>query len=127
REEAAFARLIARNAALAIPLGRLLQEHRVLAASGAELLECLRELESDAVVSRELVESAAATFLVYYRHHLAVEERDLIPRAAALLTPDDWKAVLAAAESGPDPLFGDDPEQRFRDLRRQLAREADAG
>jgi len=127
QEEAAFELLVARDPSLAIPLGRLRQEHRVLAASGAELLDRLGELESDVVVSREPVESAAATFLVYSRHHLAVEERDFLPRAEALLTPEDWAAVFAAAGSAPDPLFGDPPGQRFADLRRRIDRETGAG
>lgn len=126
-EEAAFERLVARDPSLSILLGRLRQEHRVLAASSAELLERLGELDSDVVVSREPVESAAATFLVYYRHHLAVEERDFLPRAEALLTPDDWAAVFAAAGPAPDPLFGDPPRQRFADLRRRIDRETGAG
>lgn len=127
REEAAFERLAARDPSLSIPLGRLRQEHRVLAACSAELLERLGELESDVVVSREPVESAAATFLVYYRHHLAVEERDFLPRAEALLTADDWAVVFAGAGSAPDPLFGDPPGQRFADLRRRIDRETGAG
>jgi hemerythrin-like domain-containing protein len=126
-EELAFDRLIDRDPSLAVLLGRLRQEHRVLAASGSELLGRLGELESDVVVSREPVESAAATFLVYYRHHLAAEERDFLPRAQALLTPDDWAEVAAAAGSGPDPLFGDPPGQRFAELRRRIDRENGSG
>jgi hemerythrin-like domain-containing protein len=127
REEAAFERLVAHDPSLSILLGRLRQEHRVLAVCAAELLARLGELESEVVVSREPVESAAATFLVYYRHHLAVEERDFLPRAEVLFTPDDWAAVFAAAGSEADPLFGDPPGQRFAELRRRIDREAGAG
>ncbi len=126
-EELAFERMMARDPALTIPIGRLRQEHRVLSAAGAELLERLRQLASDVVSSREPVESAAATFLVYYRHHLMVEERELLPRAAQLLTDDDWADVVRQARPGADPLFGDPPEQRFVALRRRLAMDADAG
>lgn len=126
-EEAAYDRLVARDPACALPLGRLRQEHRVLAASGAELLERLAALGSEVVASREPVESAAATFLVYFRHHLAVEERDFLPRAERLLSDEDWAQVRAAAAPGPDPLFGDPPGQRFADLRRRIDREAGEG
>ena len=47
-----------------------------------------------------------------------------MPRAAELLTEEDWAAVAATVPPGPDPLFGDDVEARFRELRRQIAIEA---
>jgi hypothetical protein len=65
-----------------------------------------------------------ATYLVYYRHHLATEERDIMPHAAALLTADDWSAVAAAVPAGRDPLFGDEADARYRELRRLIALEA---
>ena len=60
---------------------------------------------------------------VYYRHHLAAEERQVIPRAVELLTPADWAAV-AAIPTEPDPLFGVDFDARYSELRGQVAREA---
>lgn len=126
REDVAFDRLVARDPELAPQVRRLQQEHRVIAAAGNELSERLREVEQDALVPRKVVESAAATYLVYYRHHLAVEERDMLPRAAELLTESDWDAVVAGVPSAPDPLYGDNPDQRLRELRRHIAREAAA-
>jgi hemerythrin-like domain-containing protein len=67
------------------------------------------------------VEAAAATYLVYYRRHLALEDRDIVPRAEQLLTAQDWEAVVAAVPPGSDPLFGEDSEPRYRELRRQIA------
>jgi hemerythrin-like domain-containing protein len=69
------------------------------------------------------VEAAAGTYLVYYRHHLATEEAQILPLAAQVLTPDDWAAVAAAVPAGPDPLFGDDIAARYRDIRLQIMRE----
>jgi hemerythrin-like domain-containing protein len=70
---------------------------------------------------------AAATYLVYYGNHIAKEEEDFISRAAQSLTPEDWEAVRSAAPAGHDPLFGDRPEARYQELRRQIAREAKSG
>ena len=47
-----------------------------------------------------------------------------MPRAAQLLTQDDWEAVAATVLASPDPLFGDTVQERFGALRRQIAREA---
>ncbi|HVC11623.1 MAG TPA: hemerythrin domain-containing protein [Burkholderiales bacterium] len=127
REDVAFARLVERDAGLRAQINRLAQEHRVLATAGGELLERLNEAIDEQVVTREAVEAAAATYLVYYRAHLAAEEKEILPRAAQLLTREDWAAVAAATPAGRDPLFGDESEERYRELRRRIALEARAG
>src|SRR5262245_46780833 len=124
REDVAFARLVARDPGMALPVARRLQEHRVIAAAGEALLELLQAVVEGALVERAAVEAAAATFVVYYRHHLAAEEAYVVPRAGQLLTAEDWAAVAAAAPAGPDPLFGDDADARYRELRRQITAEA---
>lgn len=124
RENAAFSRLAERDPSLRMSVNRLLQEHRVIATAGVDLLRRLDEIEADVVVTRETVEAAAATYLVYYHHHLRTEESDIIPRAAALLTPEDWAAVAAAVPVGPDPLFGKNAEAGYETLRRHIELEA---
>jgi len=61
---------------------------------------------------------------VYYSNHIAKEEEDVLKRAAKALTPVDWKAVKDAAPEGRDPVFGDRPEARYKELRRQIALDA---
>lgn len=124
REDIAFERLVARDPNLRVRINRLLQEHRVIAQAGDELLRLLNDVADEAMVPRESVEAAAATYLVYYRHHLATEERDIMPRAAELLDGEDWAAVAAAVPAGPDPLFGDAAEARYAALRRLIDLEA---
>ena len=121
REDVAFARLARRDPELKPLLDQLLQEHRVIAAAGSELLKYLEQVVEDVMVERATVEAAAATYLVYYRRHLAQEDRDIVARAEQLLTPQDWEAVMAAIPAGADPLFGEDFEPRYRELRRQIA------
>lgn len=119
-EDAVFERLVARDPSLRLPINRLLQEHRVIAVAGEALRAHLDDIVAGAVVLRSSVEAAAATYLAYYRHHLATEEGDILPRAARLLEPDDWRAVARAVPHLPDPLFGNPPEDRFLDLRERL-------
>ena len=121
REDVAFARLAERDPRLKPLVDQLQQEHRVIAAAGTELLAYLQQVVDDVVIERARVEAAAATYLVYYRRHLALEDRDLVPRAENLLTPQDWKDVVAAIPPGADPLFGENFEPRYRELRRQIA------
>ena len=102
REDVAFERLVRRDASLALPVNRLLQEHRVIAHAGESLLEQLENAANGGFARRADLEAAAATYLVYYRSHLETEETHILPRAAALLEREDWAAVGAAAppESG---------------------------
>jgi len=120
REDIAFERLAGRDPNLRVRINRLLQEHRVIARAGDELLRLLNDVADEALIPREEVEAAAATYLVYYRHHLATEERDIMPRAAQLLDAADWSAVAAAVPPGPDPLFGDAADARYAELRRLI-------
>jgi len=127
REDVAFARLVAHDPDMALPVARCLQEHRVIAAAGEALLAMLEAAVEDVPIARSRVETAAATYLVYYRHHLAAEEQHVVPRAGRVLTAEDWAAVAAAAPATIDPLFGDDSESRYRELRRKIALEESSG
>jgi hemerythrin-like domain-containing protein len=120
REDIAFARLIDHDPTLSVTVSRLMQEHRVIAWAGEDLLQRLQETAADMLVPRADVEASASTFLVYYRHHLNMEERFILPRAAVLLQPEDWAAVAAAVPVQPDPLFGAGVELRYQGLRARI-------
>jgi hemerythrin-like domain-containing protein len=121
REDVAFAHLARRCPDLRPELARLAQEHRVIARAGETLLGLLNAVLAEAVVARADIEAAAATYLVYYRSHIAAEDERVLTRAAQTLAPEDWQAVRDAVPAGRDPLFGTDPDQRYRELRRQIA------
>ena len=108
-------------------LARFGQEHRVIAHAGETLVNLLNEIRGEAIVQRAEVEAAAATYLVYYGNHIAKEEEDFVSRAAQSLTPEDWEAVRSAVPTGHNPLFGDRPEARYKELRRHIARGATSG
>lgn len=121
REDAAFARLVIRDPVLRLPINRLLQEHRAIAVAGEEFVNRLNEVIVGNVTMRGTVEASAALYLTYFRHHLATEEREILPRAARLLEPHDWTFVGNAAPSIPDPLAADAPDGHYRELRDYLA------
>ena len=124
REDVAFERLVARGENLALPLQRLRQEHRVIAHAGEKLRGLLEAAFGGSVVPAGELETAAATYLVYFGNHIAKEDEDILPRADAVLTPEDWEAVRAAVPARRDPLFGETLEERYRELRRQIALES---
>jgi hemerythrin-like domain-containing protein len=132
REDVMFAQLALRDPALRIPINRLLQEHRVIAVAGEELRARLEQVVAGTLMPRASLEASAAVYLAYYRHHLASQERDILPRAEGALTPLDWQMIAHVIEPGPDPLFGPVPRERYRALRERLdansaARDAHSG
>lgn len=124
QEDLVFARLGELDPKMKPQTDRLVQEHRVIAAAGETLLKHLDAVVAGALEPRSNVEAAAATFLSHYRQHLAIEDREVIPQAADLLTPEDWAAVAAAVPAVPDPLFGVGIDARYRELARRIALEA---
>lgn len=126
REDVAFERLARHCPDLALVVARLQQEHRVIAHAGATLLTRIESVLEGAILPREQLEAAAATYLIYYQNHIRTEENAIITRASQHLTAEDWEAVRAAVPISPDPLFGADPQERFRELRRHIAQEAAA-
>jgi len=119
REDAAFARLARRNPGLQLPVARLAQEHRVLAHIGKRLEQMLEQAAGGAFFERADLEALAATYLTYYRSHIAREERDILPLAARMLTAEDWAAVRTAVPEEATEVA----EARFGELRRQIALE----
>lgn len=126
REDVAFERLAQYCPEMELVLARLQQEHRVIAHTGATLLAYIESVLEGTILPREQLEAAAANYLIYYENHINTEEVAVLARAAQHLTAEDWAAVGKAVPLVPDPLFGSDPQERFRELRRQIAREAPA-
>jgi hemerythrin-like domain-containing protein len=98
-----------------------MHEHRVINAASDKLYKFLEDILEDTVILRETVETAAATYLVYYRCHIESEEAEILPAAARLLNDRDWAKVAAAVPAGSDPLFGSDVAAHYRNLRAQIA------
>lgn len=121
REDEAFRRLLPRCPDLALEIARLHQEHRVIARAGEALSAQLAAAGADEMVRREDVEAAAATYMAYYRAHLAAEEEEILTRAAQELTAEDWEAVREASPAGAEPLRA---PGHYRELRRRIALEA---
>jgi hemerythrin-like domain-containing protein len=124
REDVAFERLKSYCPDLELVVARLQQEHRVIAHAGATLLAHIEATLGGSIGPREELETAAATYIAYYQNHIRTEDTAILARAARHLTAEDWEAVQAAAPFAPDPLFGPDPQARFRELRREIAQEA---
>jgi hemerythrin-like domain-containing protein len=124
REDAAFRQLVRRCPDLQPAIARLQQEHRVIAQAGERLRELVEEAAADGVVPRADIEAAAATYIVYYRRHIAAEDDEILPAAGRELTEDDWAAARNAALTHAGAESVEAVNERFEHLRRRISAEA---
>ena len=132
RENVAFAYLVQRDHALRTTTERLLQEHLTMGAKADELCTLLADAVAGDGDHRTRVEASLAPYLTCYRNHVATEEQNILPRAAEVLTAEEWMSVASAAPPGPDPFrnygarrhnptFGREAEARYHELLKQIS------
>ncbi|CAB3810045.1 hypothetical protein LMG28688_07134 [Paraburkholderia caffeinitolerans] len=103
-------------------------QHATLAFQGHELIQDLESMVRDENMSRELLEFRIQLYAERLRHNMAVEELALFPVAAHHLDSGDWSSILQANPNrSADPLFQAPVHERFVQLRRVIATEADCG
>ncbi|MCG5077956.1 hemerythrin domain-containing protein [Paraburkholderia tagetis] len=114
---------------LAHELGsELSAQHETLAFQGHELIQDLESMVRDENMSRELLEFRIRLYAERLRHNMAVEELTLFPVARRHLDSGDWASILQASPTrSADPLFQTPVHERFVQLHRVIAAEADCG
>ena len=126
KEDLAFELIRARDPQVAAIVDALDQQHEDLRRMGAELVVHLSDIFNGAIASREAVETLARDYVATFREHIGFEERKMLPMAARLLDDKDWAEIDAAVRHIDDPLFGHNPEPRYRTIERHLERQAQA-
>ncbi|HXH03588.1 MAG TPA: ATP-binding cassette domain-containing protein [Candidatus Competibacteraceae bacterium] len=116
-----FAILRRRDPAAAVLIDELQAEHR----RGAELMDELR-LDLEHVLrhhphGRERFCARLRDYIEMERGHINKEEGQLMPLARERLTEVDWLEINRAFADNRDPLFGEESQAEFRELRRRIA------
>ncbi|HZD27024.1 MAG TPA: hemerythrin domain-containing protein [Alphaproteobacteria bacterium] len=86
-------------------------EHRLLALSRA--LEGLRRNADDGEAA---FRQAVVEYVAFEREHMRLEEQDILPRVREVLSSYELKRMDDAFIGNSDPLFGDAPQARYREL-----------
>lgn len=106
--------------------GELSAQHATLALQGHELIQDLESMMRDENMSRELLEFRVRLYAERLRHNMAVEELTMFPIATKHLDSDDWSSILQShPQRSADPLFQTPVHERFMQLHRVIAAEAD--
>ncbi len=105
REDAMFARLVKRDPGLAKRIAEIQRAHRTIGAAGKRLLAALERFERSADGGHAGVVSRIGDYVGAMREHMAIEERDLFPRARAVLDDGDLEEIDRAFARVTDPFF----------------------
>ncbi len=95
-------------------LDQLDEDHRRSERSVRDLEHALLGFEMLGEPRRLAFEQAAQRYVDAYLAHMALEEQQLLPLAARVLTPEDWERIDEAFEANQDPLTGHPPDAAFQ-------------
>ena len=104
REDAMFALLAKRDPHLVKRIAEVKRAHRTIGSAGQQLLGALERLSQDSRAGDGVV-SRIGDYVSAMREHMAIEERDLFPRASEVLDDADFAEVDRAFRRVVDPLF----------------------
>jgi hemerythrin-like domain-containing protein len=123
KEDLAFARIAARDAAVRSTVELLASEHAARKRKGNALVVALDDIVNGSITSREHVEAPGRAYVAAFRRHMTLEEAEILPIAARVLNRSDWAAIESAILQLEDPVFGKARDERYAALRRHIARE----
>lgn len=119
--ELLFPKLRARTPLLRSQLDRLDDDHAHGERHIRELEHALLAYEMMGEPRRKHLERLAQRHVDLYLSHMRIEEREILPVAERVLTPEDWAELNQAFMSNRDPLTGHDPEDSYHALFARIA------
>jgi len=126
KEDLAFAKLAERHPGVRPVVQALGEQHALLKSEGDALVVALDDIVNGGITARDHIEGPARAYLLSFRHHVDIEEAQILPLAATLLDRSDWEAIDGGLLKLHDPLFGKTQDERYTALRRRIARDGKA-
>jgi len=126
KEDLLFRKLRARAPEVADGIADLLREHRELRRLSLELSREVGRLRGRGRGPQGELSRALRRFLRANRGHMEAEEREFLPVVAETLTSADLAEIEFHVLDRPDPLVDAATEARFKRLRDEIDRLADA-
>ena len=117
-----FGPLKARTTEGADALARLEAEHGLAEARIQALDAALQGYAEGAPDGFEAFSDAFETYADFYRKHMLLEEREILPLLKRHFTADDWARADAGCQATPDPMSGTRTADGDEDFRRLFSR-----
>jgi len=111
--ELLFPKLRARTPISREVLDRLDDDHARGERKIREVEHALLAFEMLGEARRQAFEQAVERYVDFYLAHMALEEREILPLAEKVLTPDDWQDLDEAFSANRDPFTGCEPEPDY--------------
>jgi hemerythrin-like domain-containing protein len=124
KEDLIFEKLLARGAPVQKVVEELDRQHQEIYALEDNLIELTLSMQQGNAQARDRLLEFGRHYLAIQALHVETEERVLYPEALHTLRANDWKAIRGDSVRIDDPLFGNNPTERYRYLYDYLLREA---
>ena len=115
-EDIIFAALKRKNINVADLIDEITTEHEVMAAASATIYDELKQIQGNAILSRDEIVLRLKDFISRYQTHITREERELFALANTTLDDADWRIIDAEISHNDDPLFGKILDGEYKDL-----------
>lgn len=97
-------------------INALLKEHEALKHMAADIYYSTAALLDDGTIDRDEYVGTMCRYIEQQRQHIDVEEGQVFPVLADILTDDDWVEADAIIPLRADPLFGHDVLEQYGKL-----------
>jgi hemerythrin-like domain-containing protein len=122
-EDIIFNALKHNNINLADIIDELISEHTVMASASTTILDELKQIQGNAIFSRDEIVRRLEDFISGYRAHIEKEEATLFALADKTLDAADWKKIETEIGIIEDPLFGKSLDGEYRELYKMILAE----
>lgn len=95
-------------------------QHQNLEQATERLSTLFNMIVNDQPVPMEQTQEALDSYLEMSRKHLQTEEDRLFPVMEKVLGNDEWEVVASRLPESLDPLFAENPDEAFAELRRRM-------
>lgn len=124
KEDLLYRKLKIRHPEMTDSLNDLVGEHEKLAHSTTDLVRAIDESQFDPPTPNERLADQLMSYLDAYRRHMLMEDLHFFPAALQLLCRDDFEEIDFTLFDKPDPLFDVECEERYAELRNEIAGQA---
>jgi len=122
KEDLVYRKLRSRHPDVASSLKDLVEEHERLGQLTENLSRAIGESQPDPAAVNGGLADRLREFLDFYRHHMLMEEQHFFPAALQTLSRNDWAEIDFSLFDQSDPLFDQQAEGRFAELRDEITR-----
>jgi len=120
REDLLYQRAIERDWSVRQEVQPVLEQHVRLKKSTRSLLDSLNSVLNDTVIEKRLFMNTIHDYIDSQQEHIVLEESNIYPHIERLLTPEDINWLDTQNPAVTDPVFGDQVENRFRQLYKHI-------